>query len=143
MARESQAYCLQERLDESLEENVKLRGLNQNLREENEELNDQLETTQSSLAKMTDQVKMLQIEISEKKEEIKYLQGQMEELVAEVDSLKKDDQGKNLGSVMIEVIKSQEQTPLRLVQDMKDRLKVSTSIYDLCRILKKKSVLSS
>lgn len=128
MARESQPppplaiADLQEKLDNTLSINSELVDANKKLQHEANALSDELENAQSMLAKMTAERAAIIETLEERNAEIKYLQEQLEEAVNEVQMLK--TQQHSIVASTAENVPRSVVTPIKLVQDMKDRLKV-------------------
>ena len=118
MARESQPpppliiQELQEKLDEAHSQHA-------TLQQEYSALADALDSAQSTIAKVTGELAAAREVLREREAEIRYLQGQLEESVNECAQLKC-----NTSTAPQSLFKGVE-TPIKMVQDMKDRLKVT------------------
>jgi predicted nuclease with TOPRIM domain len=128
MARESQPppplaiADLQDKLDNTISINSELVNANNKLQQEANALSDELENAQSMLAKMTAERAAMIETLEERNAEIKFLQQQLEDAVNEVQMLKTQQQ--SIITMSAENVPRSVVTPIKLVQDMKDRLKV-------------------
>lgn len=122
MARESQPppplaiQELQEKLDAAHHQHS-------TLRQEYSALEEELETAHSTIAKVTGELAAARELVKEREAEIRYLQGQLEESVNECATLKSSNNS-NINSDFVPSLYKGVETPIKMVQDMKDRLKV-------------------
>jgi predicted nuclease with TOPRIM domain len=129
MARESQPppplaiADLHEKLDNALSLNNELANANKILQQENNTLNNEVESAQSTLAKVTSELVSVKETLAERDAEIKFLQEQLEYAVNEVQVLK-SQQSQSIITAYSDCAPKGVATPIKLVQDMKDRLKV-------------------
>jgi predicted nuclease with TOPRIM domain len=129
MARESQPppplaiADLQEKLDNTMSINSELVDANEQLQREAKFLKSEFEHSQSLLAKMTAERAAMIETLEERNAEIKFLQEQLEDTVNEVQMLKTTQQP-TIVPMSVENVPRSVVTPIKLVQDMKDRLKV-------------------
>lgn len=129
MARESQPppSLLVQDLEEKLQS---AQQRHSSLEAEYNYLAEEFESSQSALARVTAELAEANELLKDKEGEIKYLQNQLEEVVNEVVQLKERQQVPKRTTL---------ETPIKLVQDMKDRLKVILFYFIYSRTLKKKS----
>ena len=129
MARESQPppplalADLHEKLDNALSLNSELVNANKILQQENNTLNNEFESAQSAFAKVAAELVSVKETLAERDAEIKFLQEQLEYAVNESQVLKSQQQQSIIASCS-DCAPKGVATPIKLVQDMKDRLKV-------------------
>ena len=129
MARESQPppplaiADLQEKLDNALSLNNELTNAYKRLQQETDSIANEFESAQTALSKVTAELVSVRETLEERDAEIKFLQEQLEDAVNEVQVLKSQQQ--QIVTSCNDCAPKSIATPIRLVQDMKDRLKVT------------------